>query len=245
MVIRKRRLWYVVLVIGGFMIILFTYNITSYLYSYKSDLKFKQELEDNIIKDDVNFLSIDFLQLQEINNDVVGFIKVENTNISYPIVKSSDNTYYLNHSFTNEKNDAGAIFLDYRNDLDNLSKNTIIYGHGRIDNSMFGSLDNLLEEKWLKNKDNYYIKISTPKNKMIFKIFSVYTIEKESYYLKTYFSNSKYFKTFLETIMKRSIFNFKTNVNTNDKILTLSTCKDNYGKRIVVHAKMIKKEETN
>lgn len=245
MVIRKRRLWYVVLVIGGFMIILFTYNITSYLYSYKSDLKFKQELEDNIIKDDVNFLSIDFLQLQEINSDVVGFIKVENTNISYPIVKSSDNNYYLNHSFTNEKNDAGAIFLDYRNDLDNLSKNTIIYGHGRIDNSMFGSLDNLLEEEWLKNKDNYYIKISTPKNKMIFKIFSVYTIEKESYYLKTYFSNSKYFKTFLETIMKRSIFNFKTNVNTNDKILTLSTCKDNYGKRIVVHAKMIKKEETN
>ena len=80
---------------------------------------------------------------------------------------------------------------------------------------------------------------------MIFKVFSVYAIEKESYYIKTYFSNNKYFKKFLETVMKRSIFNFGTNVNTGDKILTLSTCKDNFGKRIVVHAKLLKKEETS
>ena len=105
---------------------------------------------------------------------------------------------------------------------------------------MFGSLNNLLDKKILNSKDSHYIKISTEKKIMIFKIFSVYTIPKESYYIKTYFSSNKYFKEFLETIMKRSIYNFKVNLNTNDKILTLSTCKDNFGKRVVVHAKLIK-----
>ena len=110
---------------------------------------------------------------------------------------------------------------------------------------MFGSLNNLLEKDWLSNKDNYYITVTTPNKIMTFKIFSVYTIDKESYYIKTYFSSNKYFKDFLETIMKRSIYNFGTDVNTTDKILTLSTCKNDFGKRIVVHAKLLKKEETS
>ena len=179
------------------------------------------------------------------NSDIVGYIEVDNTNISYPVVKSSDNSYYLNHSYKKEKNNIGSIFLDYRNDLDNLSKNNIIYGHGRLDNTMFGSLNNLLDSSNLDSKESYYITLSTPNSIMTFKIFSVYTIPKEGYYIKTYFSSNKYFKEFLETIMKRSIYNFNTDLNTNDKILTLSTCKDNFGKRVVVHAKLLKKEETS
>lgn len=230
----KKRKWYLVFIISSIIIIILIYNITSYYYSYKKDLEFKEKIAE-----------YDFDKLKEINTDIVGYIEVDNTNISYPVVKSSDNSYYLNHSYKKEKNNIGSIFLDYRNDLDNLSKNNIIYGHGRLDNTMFGSLDNLLEDNWLNNEKNYYIRVTTPSNKMIFKVFSVYAIEKESYYIKTYFSNNKYFKKFLETVMKRSIFNFGTNVNTGDKILTLSTCKDNFGKRIVVHAKLLKKEETS
>ena len=230
----KKGKWYLVFIISSIIIIILIYNITSYYYSYKKDLEFKEKIAE-----------YDFDKLKEINTDIVGFIEVEKTNISYPVVKSSDNSYYLNHSYAKEKNNIGSIFLDYRNDLDNLSKNNIIYGHGRLDNSMFGSLNNLLDKEKLSNKDNYYITVTTPKSIMTFKIFSVYTIDKESYYIKTYFSNNKYFKEFLETIMKRSIYNFKTDVNTSDKILTLSTCKDNFGKRVVVHAKLLKKEETS
>ena len=230
----KKRKWYLVFIISSIIIIILIYNITSYYYSYKKNLEFKEKIAE-----------YDFDKLKEINTDIVGFIEVDNTNISYPVVKSSDNSYYLNHSYKKEKNNIGSIFLDYRNDLDNLSKNNIIYGHGRLDNTMFGSLNNLLNKDLLNNKDNHYITITTPNNIMIFKIFSVYTIPKEGYYIKTYFSSNKYFKEFLETIMKRSIYNFNTDVNTNDKILTLSTCKDNFGKRVVVHAKLLKKEETS
>ena len=230
----KKRKWYLVFIISSIIIIILIYNITSYYYSYKKDLEFKEKIAE-----------YDFDKLKEINTDIVGFIEVDNTNISYPVVKSSDNSYYLNHSYKKEKNNIGSIFLDYRNDLDNLSKNNIIYGHGRLDNTMFGSLNNLLDSNNLDSKESYYITLSTPKSIMTFKIFSVYTIPKEGYYIKTYFSSNKYFKEFLETIMKGSIYNFNTDVNTNDKILTLSTCKDNFGKRVVVHAKLLKKEETS
>ena len=229
----KKRKWYLVFIISSIIIIILIYNISSYYYSYKKDLEFKEKIAE-----------YDFDKLKEINTDIVGFIEVDNTNISYPVVKSSDNSYYLNHSYKKEKNNIGSIFLDYRNDLDNLSKNNIIYGHGRLDNTMFGSLNNLLDSNNLDSKESYYITLSTPKSIMTFKIFSVYTIPKEGYYIKTYFSSNKYFKEFLETIMKRSIYNFNTDVSTNDKILTLSTCKDNFGKRVVVHAKLLKKEET-
>ena len=230
----KKRKWYLVFIISSIIIIILIYNITSYYYSYKKNLEFKEKIAE-----------YDFDKLKEINTDIVGFIEVDNTNISYPVVKSSDNSYYLNHSYKKEKNNIGSIFLDYRNDLDNLSKNNIIYGHGRLDNTMFGSLNNLLDSNNLDSKESYYITLSTPNSIMTFKIFSVYTIPKEGYYIKTYFSSNKYFKEFLETIMKRSIYNFNTDVNTNDKILTLSTCKDNFGKRVVVHAKLLKKEETS
>ena len=230
----KKRKWYLVFIISSIIIIILIYNITSYYYSYKKDLEFKEKIAE-----------YDFDKLKEINTDIVGFIEVDNTNISYPVVKSSDNSYYLNHSYKKEKNNIGSIFLDYRNDLDNLSKNNIIYGHGRLDNTMFGSLNNLLDSNNLDSKESYYITLSTPNSIMTFKIFSVYTIPKEGYYIKTYFSSNKYFKEFLETIMKRSIYNFNTDVNTSDKILTLSTCKDNFGKRVVVHAKLLKKEETS
>ena len=230
----KKRKWSLVFIISSIIIIILIYNITSYYYSYKKDLEFKEKIAE-----------YDFDKLKKMNSDIVGYIEVDNTNISYPVVKSSDNSYYLNHSYKKEKNNIGSIFLDYRNDLDNLSKNNIIYGHGRLDNTMFGSLNNLLDSNNLDSKESYYITLSTPKSIMTFKIFSVYTIPKEGYYIKTYFSSNKYFKEFLETIMKRSIYNFNTDVNTNDKILTLSTCKDNFGKRVVVHAKLLKKEETS
>ena len=230
----KKRKWYLVFIISSIIIIILIYNITSYYYSYKKDLEFKERIA-----------GYDFEKLKEINSDVVGYIEVDNTKVSYPVVKTNNNSYYLNHTYTKEKSEIGSIFLDYRNDLDNLSKNNIIYGHGRLDNTMFGSLNNLLDSSNLDSKESYYITLSTPKSIMTFKIFSVYTIPKEGYYIKTYFSSNKYFKEFLETIMKRSIYNFNTDVNTNDKILTLSTCKDNFGKRVVVHAKLLKKEETS
>lgn len=190
----------------------------------------------------VPYLNVDFNTLKKINPDVVGWLKVENTNVNYPIVQANDNAYYLTHDFKRNKNSAGWIFLDYRNDLNNLRKNSIIYGHNMLNKTMFGSIpDNVLSNSWLSNPNNHLIKLSTPNSNMIWKIFSVYTIEPESYYIKTLFNNIEY-QQFIDTIKARSIYDFNEELTINDKILTLSTCDNTGKKRVVIHAKLIKSQ---
>lgn len=197
------------------------------------------ENEKDIYFDYMNlkFIDVDINKLKTFNPDTIGFIKVMGTNINYPFVQTLDNDYYLNRSYDKTYNNAGWIFLDYRNNEFN-DKNTIIYGHGRINGTMFGSLKDTLKSSWQNNKDNYIIKISTEKENSIWQIFSVYKIATTSDYLQTTFSDNE-FESFINLIKGRSSYNFETNVTNEDKVLTLSTCYNDNDK-MVVHAKLIK-----
>ncbi len=188
------------------------------------------------------FYEVNFSILSSKNSDTIAFIHIRNTNVNYPVVQSTNNDYYLSHSFNKEKNNAGWIFMDYRNNIDYLSDNTIIYGHARLDKTLFGSLKNTLSKNWQKNKDNYVIWLSTPKENMLFQIFSIYTIQSEKYYITTDFIDDSSKKLWLSTMKERNIAPIDTPVDTNDKILTLSTCQNNHGGRIVIHARLIKKQ---
>ena len=190
----------------------------------------------------MNLLEVDFNELLKKNPDTVGWIQVKGTNINYPIVQTTDNSYYLTHAFDKTKNEAGWVFMDYRNDAVNFNQNTILYAHSRLTGSMFGSLKNILESSWYTNKNNHIIRLSTPTENTMWQVFSVYTIPKESYYITPNFNSNEAYQEFLNTMKSRSEVEFSAEVNTNDKILTLSTCKDNFGNRVVMHAKLIKKE---
>ncbi len=194
----------------------------------------------NYIK--MSLLEVDFNELLAKNPDTVGWIQVKGTNINYPIVQTTDNSYYLNHAFDKTSNDAGWVFMDYRNDAVNFNQNTIIYAHSRLTGSMFGSLKNILNSSWYTNKNNHIIRLSTPIENTMWQVFSVYTIPKESYYITPSFNSNEAYLEFLNTIKSRSEVDFSGTVNTNDKVLTLSTCQDNFGNRIVMHAKLIKRE---
>lgn len=182
---------------------------------------------------------VDFKKLKSENSDVVAYIKVNNTNIEYPIVKTSNNNFYLNHSFDKSKNSRGWIFADYKNKFDNTDKNIVIYGHNMRDGSMFGSLKNILNEEWYNNTENMNITFLTENGNYIYKVFSIYKIESEDYYIKTDFSTDNEYQKFLNIIKERSIKNFVVNVNVDDKILTLSTCANNNKYRVVLHAKKL------
>lgn len=182
---------------------------------------------------------IDFNKLKDQNNETVAWIKVNNTNVEYPVVKGTNNSFYLNHSFDKSNNSAGWIFADYRNKFDNTDKNIVIYGHNMKDNSMFGSLKNILNSDWYDNEENTNITLYTENEKCIYKVFSIYKIESEDYYIKTEFSDDNNFEQFVNTIKKRSIKEFNTDVSKDDNILTLSTCANNNKYRVVLHAKKI------
>lgn len=188
----------------------------------------------------IPLIQVNFEELKKKNPDTVAWIQVNNTNINYPVVQTTDNNYYLTHSYDKSTNEAGWVFMDFRNNHNFTNKNTIIYAHSRLDKTMFGSLSSVLKESWYKNKDNHIIKISTPTENSLWQIFSVYKIKEETYYITTDFSNNNTYLEFLNTLKNRSKYNFNTTINENDIILTLSTCYSDT-ERTVVHAKMIKK----
>ena len=266
--LRFRKWILVIFLIFFFSVFIFS---TYKLYSWYNDNKKIENMSDDVVKntkvkekedtentENVNppdnkdndywnyikmsLLEVDFNELLNKNSDTVGWIQVKGTNINYPIVQTTDNSYYLNHAFDKTSNDAGWVFMDYRNDAVNFNQNTIIYAHSRYNGTMFGSLKNILNSSWYTNKNNHIIRLSTPTENTMWQVFSVYTIPKESYYITPSFNTLEAYSEFLNTIKSRSEVEFSGTVNTGDKVLTLSTCQDNFGNRIVMHAKLIKKE---
>ena len=181
---------------------------------------------------------IDWNYLKKINSEVVGWITVNNTNINYPIVQHDDNSYYLSHSIDQSKNRGGWIFMDYRNNSRNLNRNTIIYGHDRADKSMFATLKNVLKEEWYTNKENQNFTLWTTNKKYDLQVFSVYKIPTTTDYLQTDFSTLEDYQVFLNLITDRSIYDFQARPSTTDKIVTLSSCFNDYIK-VVLHAKIV------
>ena len=190
----------------------------------------------------LSYLNVNLDYYIQKNSETVGWIYVNNTNVSYPIVKHSDNDYYLHHDFYNRKTDIGWIFGDYRDDFDNFNNNTIIYGHNIINRTMFGQIPYLLKKNWFKNENSNYIKLSTKTTNSIWQIFSVYKIAPTTDYLQSKFYSILAYEDFLKTIKSRSSQKFNVPIDYTDKIMTLSTCDDIGTKRVVVHAKLIKIE---
>lgn len=192
-----------------------------------------QEKEDHVIKN--TYIS----SLFSINPEVIGWLKVNNTNVDYPVVQASNNEYYLKHNLYKENDKNGWIYMDYRNSLYNMDSNTIIYGHNMYYSSvMFGSLTKAYKKDWYTNPDNLIISFNTIYESMDYQIFSIYKIPKTTDYLKTYFASEEEFTSFTQLITKRSITDFEVDVVPGDKILTLSTCTDE-NQRLVIHAKLI------
>lgn len=182
-----------------------------------------------------------FTILKNKNSDTVGWLKVNNTLIEYPIVQTINNEYYLKNDFNKEKNIYGWVFMDYRDNPYDLKQNTILYGHNSRKKVAFGTLKYVLDKEWYLNEDNQIITYNSPTTNMEWQIFSIYVIDVTSDYLYIDFKDQVEFLKFADKLTKRSIYNFNNPLVENDKILTLSTCTNNSRQRIVVHAKLINK----
>ena len=242
----KKFILYVLLFLAIIGLIYSSYCIICWFIDNQETKKQIQQLQelvevDSNLDSSESILSVDFSSLLKKNKEVKGWIKVFNTNINYPFVQHTNNSYYLNHSFDMSQNNAGWIFLDYRNNIDELDTNTIIYGHGRVDGTMFGSLKKILTEEWLNDSNNYTINIYLPSTTYVFKIFSAYHVDTTDDYLKTSFNSVREYGEFLKMIKNRSSYLFPSDVNVDDKIITLSTCY-NDREKMVVHGVLVSEE---
>ena len=234
------------IIINIFMIvcvILLIYSLTNIVLWYigvKRNQTIQEEINEIINTNSDAKEKIDFNELKKKNKEIIAYLKVNNTNIDYVVVKGSDNKFYLRHNLYKEYSHPGWIFMDYHNKLDGNDKNIVIYGHNNKDGSMFGTLKNVLEKEWYENKSNHTIDLVLEDKTLTYQVFSTYSIKVEDYYINTIFKNSNDFKKFIETIKGRSVYDYNVLVDESDSILTLSTCTGNGKMRVVLHARLQK-----
>ena len=104
---------------------------------------------------------------------------------------------------------------------------------------MFGSLTKILDSSWQKEEKNQKVLFVTERKAYYYQVFSTYMINPDDYYITTDFASNESYAKFLETIQKRSNYDYQVTLNPNDRIITLSTCNTTGSKRIVLHAKRI------
>lgn len=192
-------------------------------------------------------IPIDFATLQKENSDVYAWIKIENTNIDYPILrKEGDNGYYLTHTMENKESPEGSIFTEDYNSTDFEDPNTVIYGHDMKNGSMF---QNLLEyqDKEFFDKNREVI-IYTPDAIRHYKIFAAYLYDDRHLMESFDFNIKSIYQAYLDSIFSMRNMNAQIDttaeIGTDDKIITLSTCYGNQSdKRYLVQAVLVSIEK--
>lgn len=179
---------------------------------------------------------VDFVPLKEENDEVIAWIRVDGTEINYPVVQGNDNEFYLSHLYNKKYNISGSIFGDYRNGISFDSDNLVLYGHNMRNGSMFGSLKKYKDPTYLET--NKYIWLITPKATYQYEVFAAYEFDslKDQYIFN--FSSDESFQMYLDNVKQRTVLSSSLEVTTDDHILTLSTCTEDVSvKRFVVVAK--------
>lgn len=195
--------------------------------------------EEEVIPEDPVEKSKRFIEtLQKEFPDTIGYINIENTNISYPIVQTLDNEFYLNHSPSKTYNANGSIFMSYLNSPDFEDDNTVIYGHNIKSGKLFQNLHLFKSQDFYNN--NNVITISTPTGPKEYLIFSVYKTNPQYQYKTPNYQTEEEKREFIDDIINKSLV--KPTAEISDiinqeyiKLLTLSTCETGGHDRFVVH----------
>ena len=202
------------------------------------------ELKDN--GQEIESKVINLQNLYDINKDIIGWIKVGNTNINYPVMQSKIENYYLKKDFYKRYSYYGTPFLANNCDI-NTSENLIIYGHNMKNRKMFGDLENYKNKQFYDS--NKVIDLYTLDNgetiKISYEIFAVFkTVAYSStdfkYYQHVSFNSKESFEVFINHVQDLSLYKTEVNPKYGDKLITLSTCEySNKNGRLVVVARKI------
>lgn len=178
---------------------------------------------------------MDFSALRQQNPDVLGWILIPGTRVSYPVVQGTDNSYYLDHTWRGGKNSVGAIFMDYRNNGDLSDFNTIIYGHRMNNRSMFGTLSQYKSRSYWQAHPYVYLTDDSGTHR--YEIFAAGEVSVDSDVYRLGLRSDSSRQSFLDSCLALSALNTGVTPHTYDKVLTLSTCTGNgHATRWVVQA---------
>lgn len=227
-------------------------GISFELKSHSSDLT----VTDTAVGESTT-VPVKYKEYYEKNNDFVGWIKIDDTTIDYPVVQGEDNDYYLAHNFDKEAEARGTIFMAYDCDKNLKSKNTVIHGHNWLDKTVFSELEEYADFDYYKSHPVIEYNTRTELHK--WKIVAVFITSASENEDNGYVFNYVYpnmggdnFASYSSELKKRSLFNTGVEYNENDKFLTLSTCTRSVDKdgsradcRIVIVSRMVRENESD
>ncbi len=195
-------------------------------------------------------MNLKYSYLYAVNQDLVGWLKIDNTNLDVQVVQSEDNNYYLRRDFYKKSSRYGCPYLDFKNDPKYLNDNTVIYGHHMTDGLMFSNLD---KYKTLEGyKESPVIEYNTLYETYYFKIFAAFVtnsdVKDDDNYMfnimVTDFGTDEKFTSFVEEAKKRSIINTGISVQPDDKLITLVTCTYDFDDaRLIIMGRMLRENE--
>lgn len=181
--------------------------------------------------------NINLAALREENPDVVGWIRIPDTKIDYPLMQGEDNDFYLNHTWKKEPSSVGSIFLEWGSSPDLTDFNTIVYGHNMNNGAMFADLELFSLKKFWQTHP--YVYLRTDAGVYRYEIFAFYQAEVDSltYALNPQRDDTK--EAFLKLAQESAWFDSGIRPALTDRFLTLSTCSGaNYDYRYVVQARL-------
>lgn len=210
--------------------------ISYYIYINYKDKKDNTEILNNIeikqteITQTKTERMLQLEELQKENEEIIGWLEIEDTNINYPVLQTSNNEYYVTHNYKKEYSSAGSLFLDKDFDLVNGSSNYLIYGHRNKNGLMFEDLMKYEKEEFYKQHTK--LKFTTNKEDSIYEILAVfysrvyYKSEKDvfRYYYFVNANNKEEYNEFVNNSKKVSIYDTGVNAEYGEQLLTLSTC---------------------
>lgn len=230
----KRILQNIIIIVCLFTFCFFAYKI----YNYKKEESKQKDLNGNLIesavkvtkKDDTENddndkyklpVDVDFKVLKEQNEDIIAWLYSEGTAINYPVVQANDNDYYLRRLIDGTYNQAGTIFMDYKNNSNFDDYKTILYGHNMKNGTMFGTLTNYKNQEYYNEHKEMYLFTENKNFKVELVAGYITSSESDIYTLNaTRNTNSE----LLQNSISKSTFKSEAEVKTQEKILVLSTC---------------------
>ncbi len=171
---------------------------------------------------DLADLDIDWDALKAENPDVVAWVYIQGTDISYPVVQGDDNDYYLTHSYTGARSSSGSIFLDCDNNPDFMDMHNVLYGHNMLDGSMFAQILNFKDQDFLDH--GYKILILTPRYAYVLKPAFTYICDGAEELRQLGFTTTGQLQTYITELMGHAVTESTVDTTKIDKLFSLVTC---------------------
>lgn len=239
----------IILVVAACVFVISLYQLVMMLVPYRTGGQEYDKVRELVIttdEDNKNVFKVDFETLLAENPDTIAWIRFEEPQvISYPVVKSADNTEYLTKTFSANDNKLGAIFMDMRSNSDFTDRNTFIYGHNmKVGGEMFSQLNEYASEEFCKKYPYFYIYTPDGKTRM-YKIFSAAVVKDTAENYKMTYDTDEDYTKYLEMCRETSNYQVDVTLDASSKIVSLSTCTNvNDDERFLVQGVLIEESES-